>query len=340
MHFSCKISNSVLSYLENNGEDISPIFDQGNLPFELLRDPSAWLSAPDMESFLEVVVRNHWSHLTGNLFESAGHAGPTNYAWGVLDSVLKMMPRPEEVFHQPEKFLAYFLSPEPPVENLKFSESNVEFDLPLPAEQYPCVSEYLKAAFEAIPTYSGRSLATVQWNSIHISMVFTDVHHAGFNEQWSHQVSPDLLKGVMVDHQRLQREIEDRNLELARKEDELNSLRRDLQQARAGEVPNGISGIGHLAELQFADEAPGYVIGQNLARLHDYMVRAQQLITMLAAQGKMTPAVKEAMRRVDWDFVKERYPRTISESVESLRKLQIQLQKNESVSYRPEEKNV
>ncbi|MBO9668061.1 MAG: hypothetical protein J7501_14770, partial [Bdellovibrio sp.] len=55
----------------------------------------------------------------------------------------------------------------------------------------------------------------------------------------------------------------------------------------------------------------------------DYMVRAQQLITMLAAQGKATPAVKEAMRRVDWEFVKTEYPRTVFKSMELVKKISL-----------------
>jgi hypothetical protein len=82
--------------------------------------------------------------------------------------------------------------------------------------------------------------------------------------------------------------------------------------------------VGPLSNLDFEAHGPGYMVGQNLARLHDYMVRAQQLITMLASQGKMTPEVKEAMRRVDWEYVKTQYPKTISDSMDALRGLQHQ----------------
>ncbi|MEN0059894.1 MAG: hypothetical protein AAGB31_13730, partial [Bdellovibrio sp.] len=73
--------------------------------------------------------------------------------------------------------------------------------------------------------------------------------------------------------------------------------------------------------LHFDSESPSYVLNPNLARMHDYMVRAQQLITMLVAQGKMTSAVKEAMRRVDWEHVKAQYPRTVFESMELVKKV-------------------
>ncbi len=73
------------------------------------------------------------------------------------------------------------------------------------------------------------------------------------------------------------------------------------------------------------------------------MVRAQQLITLLLSQSKMSSGLKEILRRVDWDHVKAQYPMTISESVEALRELQkninIQNEKHQS-SPSQENKNV
>ena len=102
-------------------------------------------------------------------------------------------------------------------------------------------------------------------------------------------------------------------------------LASEMSQAEALPDQSQALATAQLSHLTFESEMPGHVIGQNLSRLHDYMVRAQQLITMLQAQGKSTPAVKEAMRRVDWDFVKEQYPRTVRESLEVLRKLQTEI---------------
>jgi hypothetical protein len=43
---------------------------------------------------------------------------------------------------------------------------------------------------------------------------------------------------------------------------------------------------------------------------------------MILVDTKTSPSVKEAMRRMDWDYVKAHYPRTIAESVEILRQIQ------------------
>jgi hypothetical protein len=346
VHFSCKISNAILTYLDSQGEDLSLLYDQLPWTVELLHDPSHWLSAPDMETFLETVLRLPLTKTSENAILAAGHSGPTNRAWGVLDSVLKMMPRPQDVFQQPQRFLSYFISPEPPVENVVRSDHKISFDLPLPAEQYPLVTSYLKAAFESLPLYVGQEKAVCEWNHITLTLSWSSRQSSMFAMDPGHQISPELLQNVIDDLQKHQLALEEKNRDLQRKNEELEQTRgqnnspfsRRYGVHRGPElIPQDVT----LTHLTFNEADPGYVIAQNLARLHDYMVRAQQLVTVLASQGKVTPAVKEIMRRVDWDFVKNQYPRTISESVEHLRKLQGQLtQKSNRESEKESEKEV
>lgn len=328
MYFSGKISNAVLTILEEQGEDLSSLYEQTQLPVELLRDSSYWVSAPEMEDFLQNLLRLPLK-FDDPILQKAGHEGPELRAWGVLDSVLRMMPRPQEIFNQPEQFLSYFISPKPPIDNLRRDEKNISFDLPLPAEQYPLVTTYLKAAFESLPVYVGQPLARCEWNDIHLSLTWSTEQKSIFGEEpVGRQVSPELFQKLLADLQTTQREREDLQKYIGDLEARIRDMeKRQLDQAAPAETAEKIEKAqrlpseGPLAHLHFDNESPAYVMGQNLARLHDYMVRAQQLITMLAAQGKMTPAVKEAMRRVDWDFVKAQYPRTVHESMDVLRKM-------------------
>ncbi len=46
-----------MNILEDQGEDLAPLYEQTHLSVELLRDSSYWISAPDMEAFLEAVMR-------------------------------------------------------------------------------------------------------------------------------------------------------------------------------------------------------------------------------------------------------------------------------------------
>lgn len=337
MHFSCKISNAVLTVLEEQGEDLTPLYEQTHLSVELLRDSSYWISAPDMERFLEMAMRLPLKQDI-DLLTKAGHNGPELRAWGVLDSVLRMMPRPQEIFNQPEQFLSYFISPKPPIENLRRDEMGISFDLPLPAEQYPLVTTYLKAAFESLPVYVGQPLASCEWTGITLKLSWSTEQKSIFseNENVGHQVSPDLFKSLIDDLQTTQREREDLQKYVGDLEEKIRNYEKEKLQASANVEVSEVSKAslipheGPLSNLSFDSESPGYVLNQNLARMHDYMVRAQQLITMLAAQGKMTPAVKEAMRRVDWEFVKAQYPRTVFESMELVKKINTKTQSGEA----------
>lgn len=323
VHFSCKISNAIISIIEGQGEDITALYDAASVPAEFLRDPSYWISAPEMEALLESAHRIPLKK-DFNICQKAGHEGPGLRPWGVLDSVLRMMPRPQEVFNNPEQFLSYFISPKPPIDNIRRDELSLSFDLPLPAEQYPLVTSYLKAAFEALPLYVGQPLATCHWEGITIRMNWQYQQESIFGEGVGRQVSPELFQSLIEDLQTTQRERED----LQKYISDLEAKIRDYEKIiSVGQLPSAAMGESifpaspALSHISFDQETPSYKLGQNLARMHDYMVRAQQLITMLASQGKVIPAVKEAMRRVDWEFVKNQYPRTVSESMEIVRKL-------------------
>lgn len=328
MHFSCKISNAVLTVLEEQGEDLAPLYEQTHLPVELLRDSSYWISAPDMEQFLEMALRLPLKR-DCDVLTRAGHNGPELRAWGVLDSVLRMMPRPQEIFNQPEQFLSYFISPKPPIENLRRDEVSISFDLPLPAEQYPLVTTYLKAAFESLPVYVGQPLAMCEWSGITLKLNWATQQKSIFSENVGHQVSPDLFQSLLNDLQKTQREREDLQKYVGDLEEKIRNYEKQKLAAATNveaEAETSTKGSllpheGSLSHLNFDSESPAYALNQNLARMHDYMVRAQQLITMLAAQGKTNPAVKEAMRRVDWEFVKTEYPRTVFKSMELVKKM-------------------
>lgn len=326
MHFSCKISNAVLNILEEQNEDLAPLYEQTHLPVEFLRDPSYWISAPDMENFLEMVLRLPLKK-DENLLQRAGHDGPSLRAWGVLDSVLRMMPRPHEIFNQPEQFLSYFISPKPPVDNLRRDQFSISFDLPLPAEQYPAVTTYLKAAFESLPVYVGQPPAKCEWQGISIKLSWTTQQNSIFKESVGHQVSPALFQSLIEDLQRTQRQREDLQKYVGDLEEKIRNFEKQkvkVSKAAQNESPEKTSLFPQeeaLPHLSFDSDSPAYVLNQNLARMHDYMVRAQQLITMLAAQNKMSPSVKEAMRRVDWEHVKTQYPLTVFESMELVKKM-------------------
>ncbi len=313
MHFSCKITNAIITQLELEKIDLAVYFSETDIPWELLRDPSFWMRAPDMEAFLERI------NLEKELLIRAGHRTPKNRVWGVLDSVLRMMPQPQEIFHQPEKFLSYFISPEPPIENINRLPSGLSFDIPLSAEQYPLVTCYLKAAFESLPLYVGQSEAHCEWNHIRFQIDWPAQQTSILTEDKDRQISPKLMQDVIQQLQTSSQELEEKNRELQRRNEELLRL---SQTTNTGEAPSERRDVQpqDFSQFEFM-RLPVHQVAQNLSRLHDYMVRAHQLVTLLTAGQKQTPGIKEAFRRVDWEIVKTQYPQIILESLETLKKL-------------------
>src|SRR5690606_20860210 len=59
----------------------------------------------------------------------------------------------------------------------------------------------------------------------------------------------------------------------------------------------------------------------NMMRINDYFIRAQQLITILIGQDRLTPSVQEAMRRMDWNIVQKDFPEIVKEVHEGLQKV-------------------
>ncbi len=332
MLFSCKISSAVLSYLDKQGEDLSSLLESTSLPEEFLRDPSYWMKASEMESFLQMAQKI--SHDDGPLFTKVGHAGPELHSWGVLDSVLRMMPRPQEIFGQPQRFMSYFVSPEPPIENLFSTDFSIEFDLPVSSEIYPLVTSYLKAAFESLPVYVGKPFAQCTWNDIHLKLNWATEQESIFEQDPGHQISPELLRSVVASLEKHQRELEEKNRELQERNEQLSRAQKEMEKqmaavhrAEKNQLEGGLF-QQTVQSLDFIQEGSITVLRGNVAKLSDYMVRAQQLITMLVGQDRLKPAVREAMKRTDWDRVKSSFPQTVQESRDILEQTQKQYQEN------------
>lgn len=324
MLLSCKITNSVLTYFEQKGEDLSYLLESTTLPEEFLRDSSYWMNAAEMENFLAVALaRSQRGEQTneGNVFELMGHAGPELRAWGVLDSVLRMMPRPQEILAQPERFLSYFISPAPPIDNLVHSETGVAFDLPVSADQYPLATSYLRAAFESLPLYVGQAQGICSWEGIHLKINWTSEQKSIFaDSDPGRQISPELLRSIVGSLEKHQRELEEKNRELQSRNEQLIKTQAEMEKAVGTALTMESFANNPVRNLDFIDESSLNVLGANLSKISDYMVRAQQLITLLVAQNRMTPSVKEAMRRVDWEKVKTQFPLAVHESRDILEK--------------------
>lgn len=302
MLLSCKISNSIVNYLDRKGEDYLRLVDVNDLPLEFLRDPSQWIPADKMESFLEKVYSRLEGSETDVAYES-GRQASTLRSWGVLDSVLKLMESPEDIFQQPGRFLSYFISPQPPVIDLKHEDETFYFQVPVTNEQFPFVTAFLTGALEGLPLYMGKSAAKVTWNQSEVSIKWSDRQESLLKgeDQQIRQLDPQLVQSMMesLELEQRHRSISDINNLIAAPE---NSMVMSTQ------LPEGWS-------EDFKD------LKNQFYRLYDYFVRSQQLVTLLVGQGRADRQVKQAMQRVDWEHVQKEFNPLIESVCEKIDKL-------------------
>lgn len=330
--FSCKITHSIITYLDRRGEDLELLYEKCDWPAEFLRDPSCWLEADKMENILRQIDFDYGRNVQNpeGFIVAVGHQCKDLRAWGVLDSVLRMVQTPKDLFAQPERFLSYFVSPAPPVGEIRRSSDSVSFVLPVSEEQFPRVTSYLRAALEALPTYINKPMATVRWDNSRLMISWSEQQASLFGEAQNTELSlhPELVRNILLNLESSQKQLEEMKLELLEKDQEITSLKDKL--AAVSIQPAQVSQEGVSAALlpQMARGLDRELSGplsrvlNDLYRLGDYMARGQQLITLLIAQGRQTPQVQEAMRRVDWNLVSSEGPQTVKRAVGGLQEIQ------------------
>lgn len=301
-------------FLTRQGADLDRVWDSLDLPSEFLRDPSSWIEAESVERFLERLDQEFGAQYSKEpLMIAVGHQCFDLRGWGALDSVLKMIQKPQDIYSHPHRFLSYFVSPAPPVANLQREESGVSFDLPILSEEYPLVTEYLRAALEALPKYIGKPLAQVKWVETRLSISWLENQPSFLGEEdLQTNLRPEFIDALVQSLESAQRELEQEKrkcIDLSAELKELKELSKNgLMAPAVAAVPS--------EDLE--------LIESNVLKMRDYFSRAHQLVTLLVRQNRMDPQVKEAMRRVDWDVVGFQFPNAFSEALGSLRKMRKQ----------------
>lgn len=316
--------------MENQRVSLEGLYSSFDIPEELLRDPSSWIDAREMENFLRVASNYYQAERSSdNLAELVGHACLNLHSWGVLDSVLRMMDKPQDIYLKPERILSYFISPMPPLLSLTKEMDGVEieksnFEIAISSFDFPYTTKYLQAALEALPTFFGRENAHVRWTGKAIDINWETKQDTLFETaELERNLKPDLVETLMKSLEKKQKELEVKNRELIEK----NKLLEDAQRKLESQYKERISSekLSTLSELasSIAHEInnPLAYVMSNMMRINDYFIRAQQLITILIGQDRLTPAVQEAMRRTDWTLVQKDFPEIIKEVHEGLQKV-------------------
>lgn len=326
MLFSSKISNSLLTFLERGGANLDPFFEQTNLPTEFLRDPSYWIKADEMESLISTAEQLFDEDLGGGqLIAKVGHECSDLKAWGVLDSVLKMMDSSGEIYSQPDRFLSYFISPPPPIGNVQKTETSVSFQVPLSPSTHPKTYAFLTAALEGLPKFFDENISEVNWSDTSVDVKWEVPQESLFKDQDpGRNMSPQFVQDIVRTMEENQRNLEAKNKELLLKNQELEAAKQALETHMQEKIySEKLSGLSELAAgVAHEVNSPISYVMSNVRRLQDYMVRAQQLITLLVAQGRMDKQVQKAMQKVDWDYIQGEFPLAVNDSIQGLNRIQ------------------
>lgn len=289
---------------------------------DILMDPTAWVDAEKMERFLTLAEADYRrQNQEESLIEKVGHTSRDLYAWGVLNGVLKMMERPEEVLFQPDRFLAHFISPHPSISAFTKIEQGVRFQLDAEVYNFPAIQLYMKAMLEALPTFSGNSLSSCRWERTTVEIKYQGVQ-ADLSPEMDEgrQMNPQLIQELIHSVEQGQRELQNKSKKILELEMQLASHKSQIHRMQKKEAAAPVAVA--IDEDFLRDEIKGLQF--QISRMGDYFARAHQLIILLVAQDRKSPQVQEAMRRVDWEFVVKEVPtlvKTAGERVKNLSQL-------------------
>lgn len=331
VHFSCKLTSTIFRYFETQGEEFAPLVATLDLPHELLHDPSHWIPVKDFERLLHEVQNYNWRVADHDILDRIASSAVEYRSWGVLDSVLRMMSSPSEVFVQPDRLLSYFVGPPPPIDHVVRAENSIQFTLPIQFEQFPLSCNFLRRSLELIPVFMGQPPAECRWKGMHFEFDWQPKQNSIFAEaDIERKFSPELMRDVL--HNLSQTALNQTvplteqpspatiNPELPH-DIEVSPLKGNGSNA-AWSSPEARMQASIEERLFAADHSLKSIgeIRQHVTRLSDYMIRAQQLITLIVGSKRLAPEVQEAMRKVNWDHVQEQFPRTVEECYQIFRR--------------------
>lgn len=230
MQVSGKITHSFYCFLRERGFDLSRLFELTSLEMEFLKDPSQWMELDQVESFLKKLVHEYSSHFIDKDFLiSVGHSCFELNAWGELDSVLKMR-KTEPVFSHLPLFLAYFISDEFSLVSERSESGLFGFKCNLSSDDYPAVTEYLRAVLEALPLYTGRPRTEVKWIRDYIQVKWEDEESQTslFSTPSEMNIKPELLSDLRVFLEKVEKELYYQRQQIGEKDKEVRNLKDQL----------------------------------------------------------------------------------------------------------------
>lgn len=299
---SCKLTNAALKFLERRGEDLEPLYERFDWPLHYLRDSSSWLEADRLEYVLgtldELYGKRVASETGLDFFTILGHASPSLRAWGALDSVLKIVPGVRELYNQPDRFLASFISPQPQIQGLHHNDESVEFRIGFSDDRLPHTGRYLRAILESLPEFIGKSRAHVLWNHGNVSIEWSErqsafIAHAPLKDHEAPSLSPDLLRTILVDLTTAQKDLEAARRTIQEKDALIGAMQLQQTSGAAQSMQNKHANLPNIEKAL-----------HEIYKLGDYFARAQQIVTLLRAPEPL-------LKRTSWERVSLEAPLAI-----------------------------
>ncbi|MBX7232646.1 MAG: hypothetical protein K1X29_11230 [Bdellovibrionales bacterium] len=314
MQFSGKITNSVLVYLSSNGFDRSLLYETTEVPLEFMNDPTSWIPAADVESFLAGVYRT-FSHQDPDLIKHMGQRSAELRGWGVLDSVLRMIQRPQDIFAHPQRLISYFISPAPPIGNMIRESELVRFDLPISDNEYPLTVTYLTGALEGLPRFWSREMARAKWQHSTVQIDWSEKQQT-FLPSEEMSPNPELVQSLVHGVEMAHAQVEARDLEIARLEEEIRELKNQAERLKRQRETHLHLNL-ETSERESLQKSL-LEVRENVLHLTDYLTRCQQVLTIARVALRQDPQVMSALRKIDWETIRGQYPWLHLQIIENL----------------------
>jgi predicted RNase H-like nuclease (RuvC/YqgF family) len=177
-----------------------------------------------------------------------------------------------------------------------------------------------------LPVFSGQESATCRWEGVRLSVEWGSLQKNIFESDPGHQISPELMRSVVAQLEKHQQELEHKNADLEARNEQLRKAYSELEDelknkmtfTSAADAPM----VSAIPNLDFIESSSIIELRSQISRLGDYMIRAQQLMTILIGNQRVAPQVVSALKKTNWEFVKTEFPKTMTTCFEILKQTQ------------------
>ncbi len=295
MLISGKVTSSFIKYFEESSLKWEEHAETVGLIPEVLKDTETWLPAEPTERFLELLDKSLHGVVgipsQALLSQTVGHQAYELKAWGVLDKVLPLLKKPEDILSQPKMFMGYFISPAPPSSVVHRAEDSLVLTLPISSMEFPMICGYIASALEAIPAFMGESMALCGWKDTELKVNWSQRQSSLLKKKdQEKQVSKEMVEELLVQISQLNQDIH-----------ELKTENKKLTQSKNPKAP--------IVTQYTLDQ-----VQNQLSKLDDYFLRARQLVELLS--GDRPPRknfVTQALLRTRWAHIPQNYPKVVRE---------------------------